>query len=73
MPPAAATPVTTPEPEPTVAADVLLLLHAPLNVPSVRVDEDPKQIPEAPVIASGSGLTVTVVVAVLEQPALVTL
>jgi hypothetical protein len=36
-----ATPVTTPVPEPTVATDVLLLLHVPPEVASLNVLVEP--------------------------------
>lgn len=41
-----------PEPVPTVATDVLLLLHAPPAVPSVNVVVEPTQALELPVIGS---------------------
>ncbi len=55
-------PVTTPVPEPTVAAEVLLLLHTPLAEASVSVIVDPTQTSIAPKIAAGDGYTVTVIV-----------
>jgi hypothetical protein len=60
LPPA--TPVTTPV-DPTVAMDVLLLVHVPLPAASVSVTVPPAQTAELPVIAGGSADTVTTVVA----------
>lgn len=53
-------PVTIPEEDPTVAIEVLLLLHVPVPGPSVRLVVKPTQRTGAPVIADGNGLTVTV-------------
>ena len=57
MPPGAI-PVTTPEVEFTVAAAVLLLLHVPPDVASVKVVVRVAQRVLAPVTAAGVGLTV---------------
>ncbi len=62
----AATPVTTPVPEPTVAIDVLPLLHVPPPVASERVVVLPTQTVGVPVIADGNAETVTTSVA--KQP-----
>jgi hypothetical protein len=62
-------PVTIPLPEPIPAIEELLEVHVPPAVLSVNAVVCPTQIAVAPMIASGSGFTVTVVVA--EQPALV--
>ncbi len=59
----AATPVTTPVPEPTVAVLVFALIHVPELVASLNVVVAPIQTDAVPVMAAGSGLTVTVVVA----------
>jgi hypothetical protein len=56
----AVTPVTTPFDEPTVANDVLPLLHAPPDVPSVSVVVELAQTVAVPPIAAGFALTVTV-------------
>ena len=52
------TPVITPVVDPAVASRVLLLLHVPPPVRSLRVIVDPTQTRVDPVIATGSGLTV---------------
>jgi len=59
-----ATPVTTPEPEATVAMPVLPLTHVPPDVASVRLVLAPTHTLVMPVIAFGVKLTVTVVVVV---------
>jgi hypothetical protein len=51
--PAVAPPVTTPLDDPTVASVVLLLLHEPPVVASVRVIADPVHTLFAPAIATG--------------------
>ena len=56
----AATPVTTPDEEPTVAAAVLLLLHVPPAGVQVSVFVPPGQTAGAPYIAPGLEFTVTV-------------
>jgi hypothetical protein len=62
-----ATPVTIPETEPTIANDVLILLHVPLPVASLKVTDEFTQIlPPAPAIGDGNGLAVNV--EVTEQP-----
>jgi len=65
----AATPDTIPV-EPTVATDVLLLLHVPPVAVSARVIVDPTQTLDDPVIAGtvGNGLTVTAAVTIVVQP-----
>jgi hypothetical protein len=55
------TPKTIPVPASTVATVVSLLLHVPLPA-LLNVVVKPIQTPVVPVIADGSGLTVTVVV-----------
>jgi hypothetical protein len=62
------TPETIPVDEPIVATVVLLLLHVPLPIPSVRVVVWPTQTRVVPKIAVGSG--VTVITFVLKQPPL---
>ena len=57
-----AIPVTIPA-ELTVAIFTLLLLHAPAGVASVKALESPAHTVAVPVIADGSGATVSVVVA----------
>lgn len=54
----AATPVTTPVAEPTVASNVLLLVHTPPEVASDNVVDDPTQTLLAPLIALGFVFTV---------------
>ena len=54
-----ATPVTIPDAVPIPAVPVLLLLQVP--VPSVSVAVDPAHIAAMPLIAGGTGFTVTVV------------
>ncbi len=56
-------PVITPEDEFILAIVVLLLLHMPPVTASLNVITDPaEQTEEGPAIATGDGLTVTVVV-----------
>src|ERR1035437_9634616 len=55
----AATPVTTPAPE-TVTFVVLLLLHTPPAVASLKVVVEPLQTLVAPAIAAGKGFIVTI-------------
>ena len=62
----ALTPLTIPEPAPTVATAVVLLLHAPNNVVLDNGVVRPIHTFVVPVIAAGNGLTVTT--AVLIQP-----
>lgn len=59
----AAIPVTTPEDEPTVAIDVLLLDHVTPGVISISVAVLPVQTVLGPAIGNGVGRTVTVRVA----------
>jgi hypothetical protein len=57
----AATPVTTPIPDPegtTVATALLLLDHVPLDVAFERFVVSPLQIVEVPIIKAGKGLIV---------------
>jgi hypothetical protein len=64
----AATPETMPE-VPTVATEVLLLLHVPPEVASLSELVKPGHVVADPVIAAGAGLTVIVMtleVAVVE-------
>ena len=56
--PPAATPVTIPV-EPTVATELLLLLHVPPEVALVRATVPPAQTEAEPEIADGSALTVS--------------
>lgn len=58
----AATPVTVPVTEPTVATATVLLLHTPPVVAELSVVADPAHTLVVPVIAAGIALTVTVVV-----------
>ena len=58
----AATPVTTPVPLLTVANDVLLLLQVPSGVASLSAVVKPAHTLVVPVIAAGSGFTVTTLV-----------
>ena len=60
----ASTPVTTPLPDPTVATATLLLLHVPPGTASAKLDVKPWQTLIVPVIAEGSGLTITTAVVV---------
>lgn len=57
-----ATPVSTPVEEIIVATDVLPLIHVPPAVASLSVMAEPMHTPGPPVMAAGSGLTVTAVV-----------
>jgi hypothetical protein len=59
----AAAPVTVPA-VPTVAREVLLLLHAPPAVLSLRAVVAPAHTPAVPVMGSGEGFMVAVVVMV---------
>jgi hypothetical protein len=59
-------PLTTPEPAPTLAIMLLLLLQLPATA-SVRLTIDDTQTLVAPVIPGGNGFTTTVVVVI--QPA----
>jgi hypothetical protein len=60
----AATPLTTPVEEPTVAVVTSLLLHVPPDAASVKPVVKPTHTVAMPVMAGGSAFTVTVVVAV---------
>ena len=55
-------PVTIPEMLPMVATVVMLLVHVPPLVASVKAAVDPTQVVSIPVIPEGSGLMVTVIV-----------
>ena len=66
----AATPVTTPVRVPTVAMDVLRLLHVPPVAVSISVEVVPTQNDVVPVIADGVEFTVTTTVAAVPQPVL---
>jgi hypothetical protein len=48
-----------PDAEPTVATEVLLLLHVPPVVASPKVDVPPTQMFKLPVIEAGDANTVT--------------
>jgi hypothetical protein len=63
FPPGLAPAVNEPEVDPIVATGVLLLLHVPPVITSVNVVVVPGQMLNVPVIADGTGLTVTIVVA----------
>ena len=65
MPPPA--PVTTPVPVPTVATVVVLLVHLPPPVPSLRVLVCPTHSVVIPVM--GSGLAFTEITVLVMQPA----
>ena len=58
----AAMPAASPEEEPMVTMDVLLLLHVPPVVASVNSVVSPTQIVSNPAIAGGRGVTVAIVV-----------
>lgn len=62
-----AIPVTIPKPE-TVATAVLLLLHIPPAVASLRAIVAPAHTVVGPVIADGKGFTVTTVVMLQPVP-----
>jgi hypothetical protein len=55
-----ATPVTTPEDDPTVATVVVELIHEPPLVASVSVIDDPAQTVLPPLIAAGAAVTVSI-------------
>ena len=55
-------PVTTPVPEPTVATDVLLLLHDPPGMAVNKLMVPPAQTLVGPTIGGGNGFTVTVAI-----------
>jgi hypothetical protein len=61
------TPVTIPVADPMVIVE-LVLLHIPPGVMSLKVVVAPMQISVPPVIAAGSGFTVTNVVTVQPTP-----
>ena len=52
-----ATPLTVPETGRTVANVLLLLVHIPPAVASVKVEDPPTQALVVPVIPAGTGLT----------------
>ena len=62
------TPVTTPVKEPTDAIPELLLVHVPPDDALASVVVKPTHTLVVPVIAAGSGLIVTVVLALAVQP-----
>ena len=62
----AATPETTPEPEPTVATPVLPLVQLPPDGDELKVVVAPVQTVAVPLIVPGAVLTVTVAMA--KQP-----
>jgi hypothetical protein len=55
-------PVTTPEEEPTVAIEILPLVHVPPDVLLLSDVVDPEQTVSVPVIGSNAAPTVTTVV-----------
>lgn len=55
----AATPVTTPEPLPTVATAALLVVQDPPVEAELSVVVDPAHTEDTPLMLSGKGLTVT--------------
>jgi hypothetical protein len=55
-------PMTRPVAEPMTAEKVLLLVHVPPPTASLNVEVNPKQTFVLPVIADGTGLTITDVV-----------
>jgi hypothetical protein len=55
-------PYTMPVVDPTVATVVAELLHVPPAVPSLKVMVEPAHIEEAPLMAVGDGITVSVAV-----------
>jgi hypothetical protein len=61
-------PVTTPLDVPTVATDVLFVLHVPPAVASLSVIFEPEHTDEAPDMVPGAPITVIVVVTALPQP-----
>lgn len=63
----AATPVTMPVDDPTVAVPVAPEDHVPPLVASASVSVLPTHTPPAPVIAAGMGYAVTVVVVLVAQ------
>lgn len=56
-------PDTTPDVRPIVATEVLVLVHVPPGSELYRVDVNPSHTVVLPVIADGSGCTVTAIVA----------
>jgi hypothetical protein len=64
----AVTPETIPDIAPTVATDVVPLLHTPPEVASDKLVVAPEHTLLAPEIAAGNGFTVTIVVAVQPLP-----
>ena len=58
------TPMSIPDEDPIVATGVLLLLHVPNGVASVKVDIVPAHSLNTPVIGAGNGSTVTMVVVI---------
>jgi hypothetical protein len=63
----ALTPVTIPEPEPTIATPVLPLVHIPPDVPSVKVVPEPMPMEEIPAIVPAEGIDSTVITIVVKQ------
>jgi hypothetical protein len=66
--PPTATPVTMPVVLPMVAVAVLLLLHVPPDVASVKVIVNPWHTDTGPTIGAGELDTVTVVVTLQPEP-----
>ena len=56
--------MSIPDEDPIVATGVLLLLHVPNGVASVKVDIVPAHSLNTPVIGAGNGSTVTMVVVI---------
>ena len=63
-----ATPVTVPDPVPTVAIPVFRLLHTPPPLTSDKLILKPGHTGMLPVIFAGNGFTVTIAEFVLAQP-----
>ena len=61
-------PETIPVPDPTVAIEILLLLHVPPEVTSLNIVVKPVQTFVTPVIADGDELTV--IIEIVRQPVL---
>ena len=61
-------PVTTPDDEPTLATEVLLLVHVPPVMVSENIVAEPTQTFVAPVITEGFGSTVTILLIVHPVP-----
>ena len=64
----AATPLTTPVTEPTVAVPGALLVHEPVPVASLNVVLRPTHTDAVPVIATGNALIVVCILKLETQP-----